>query len=534
MGGDVKSFLKTVIRSLGFRTEQDKFNDVVLECRNLATKLNDTVDRLKDNPRLIDVNQQLGQARLDLQKLKQIVNWYPNIALNNLQGFEYDLNKIEQQVASLQKETSTTEQHGNINFDAQKQSHLNDLMRVINESIDIARKSKSNEISTSRLNLAAARLAEAQEFASRQSFDVIGFKDVEAEIERLRTAIGNGLSKVDNSTQDLNIYQTYYKSKARDLLTEAVQLKKQKRFDDACRRLTDAYSAEGSGDLMIEERLRLPMYLLLAGRGDEGWNLLNQMFTEAEPFNKTIIHKQMIVFLKKEAINSGEKRKLPEFVSNVDTKLTYSSIDQTIPNAGAIKGYVFQATLDLRTPLRVLKRHGERHSGLTPPPVIVRNEREGFWSVWLKSWREMGYNVDDYESTISSEIGQVVSDKFLPFLIAVRGIVERQEDVNSRILALRAELKRVEWSVYVNAYNGVEVIVERFFPFFTNTIPNVSSDLKSELIKHGYKAPIDFINATDSKLLSFSGLGKVRLRAIRQYVNGCNVVNNDRVDMVET
>ena len=64
---------------------------------------------------------------------------------------------------------------------------------------------------------------------------------------------------------------------SREMLKEATKLKKEKKYVEACEKLREAYAAKGSEELMVEERLRLPMYLQLAGKNDEGWKTLNEM-----------------------------------------------------------------------------------------------------------------------------------------------------------------------------------------------------------------------------------------------------------------
>ena len=52
-------------------------------------------------------------------------------------------------------------------------------------------------------------------------------------------------------------------------MKKAVDFKKQKHFDEACEILKDLFKLFDSPSL--EHRLRLPMYLQLAGRNDEAW-----------------------------------------------------------------------------------------------------------------------------------------------------------------------------------------------------------------------------------------------------------------------
>jgi hypothetical protein len=88
---------------------------------------------------------------------------------------------------------------------------------------------------------------------------------------------------------------------ARELLKVATQLKKEKRFDEACDKLNEAFSASGNEDLMIKDFLRLPMYFQLAGKNDDGWRVLNELnIKHTDVFSQADIAYQMRVFLQKE------------------------------------------------------------------------------------------------------------------------------------------------------------------------------------------------------------------------------------------
>ncbi len=88
---------------------------------------------------------------------------------------------------------------------------------------------------------------------------------------------------------------------AREMLKEATVLKKEKKYDEACDKLKQAFLLEGASDLMAKERMRLPMYLQLAKKNDEGWKILNEINVEyTDVFSQAEIANQMRVFLQKE------------------------------------------------------------------------------------------------------------------------------------------------------------------------------------------------------------------------------------------
>ena len=102
---------------------------------------------------------------------------------------------------------------------------------------------------------------------------------------------------VEAETRSLTFSRT-----ARDLLKDATVLKREKKYIEACEKLREAYSADGAENLMIEDRLRLPMYLQLAGRADEGWGEMNRLnVTYVGEFSQARIAGQMATFLRKES-----------------------------------------------------------------------------------------------------------------------------------------------------------------------------------------------------------------------------------------
>ena len=93
----------------------------------------------------------------------------------------------------------------------------------------------------------------------------------------------------------------YQEIKARSLLKEATKLKKEKKYSEACEKLKEAYVAQGSDELSVKDHLRLPMYLQLNGKNDEGRKILNELnIKHVDVFSQADIANQMRVFLQKE------------------------------------------------------------------------------------------------------------------------------------------------------------------------------------------------------------------------------------------
>jgi hypothetical protein len=191
-----------------------------------------------------------------------------------------------------------------------------------------------------------------------------------------------------------------------------------------------------------------------------------------------------------------------------------------MPIADITTGWKFGATLQLRTPLRVLLRHGEVHMGLSDPPAIAKVQWEGFWLPILKTWREMGIDLDgsaELNGTMASDVGQVPRDggEYLTLLVRLRKIVESDLAVEQRRMALRDELRKPEWADYCARLGGKEAVCCKFFPPFIGTITGLSDATVKAIWTLGSITPDALSLATDTELLAIKGIGPAKLKAIR-------------------
>ena len=202
-------------------------------------------------------------------------------------------------------------------------------------------------------------------------------------------------------------------------------------------------------------------------------------------------------------------------------------------NDDIIKGLEFIATLQLRTPLRVLLRHGEIHTDInTEPPKIIKEMWEGAWVEKTKTYRELGLAVDEIpEGAVASDIGPILRSDYLPFLIALRKIVELDEPIENRISKLREMPILGEWKTYVEKHGDIETISGRFFPEFIETIPKISSAAIDELSELGLDTPNRIAATPNETLLSIKGIGQSKLKTIRDYCAG--ITDNRDADRVE-
>ena len=190
-----------------------------------------------------------------------------------------------------------------------------------------------------------------------------------------------------------------------------------------------------------------------------------------------------------------------------------------MPVEDIIKGCQFMATMQLRTPLRVLNRHGEVHHGLTEPPTIAHEQWEGHWSPKLKTLSEILEvpGLSEFDSMMASDVGLIPKSggEYINFLKRVRSIVEMKCSIDDRKRMLSDELRKPEWADYCARLGGKEAVCCKFFPPFIGTITGLSDATVKALWTLGLITPDALSLATDTDLLAIKGIGPAKLKAIR-------------------
>jgi hypothetical protein len=180
----------------------------------------------------------------------------------------------------------------------------------------------------------------------------------------------------------------------------------------------------------------------------------------------------------------------------------------------------FCATIQMRTPMRVLSRHRELHTDLNRPlPAIAQELWEGIWLPKTRSFKEMGLNLPEFSTTMASDIGQIPADggDYLPFLLAVRAVVETDESPDQRAENLQALLAQPEYEAFVTANRGTKAIIDRFFPLFVSTLPKLTPAAREGITNKNMLTAESISRALDIELLAIDGIGPSKLEAIRQH-----------------
>lgn len=204
-------------------------------------------------------------------------------------------------------------------------------------------------------------------------------------------------------------------------------------------------------------------------------------------------------------------------------------------NRDVLAGWRFCATMQLRTPFRVLSRHGELHEDLATEPAIIALEQwEGIWLQRTKSFRDLGIDLDEIATTMASDIGQVPQDggDYLPFLLALRKAAESSGTVKERRAATAAVAREAAYKKFVSAHGGQGKLLDKLFPPFTSTIPRLSSATAKALDQAGLHSPDKIARASDQSLRSIEGVGPATVKTLRAAVENAEGLGERYVDRV--
>lgn len=196
-------------------------------------------------------------------------------------------------------------------------------------------------------------------------------------------------------------------------------------------------------------------------------------------------------------------------------------------NVSIYKGCKFHAEPSFKTPLRILKRHGER-SEADDEAVAYGH---GSWRQEVKSFSELGFrkaNGDEIiepRPTVASEIGAIDPDKFIAFLIAIKEASIGEGDIDERAMAVNDVASLPQFSAYVDALGGIRKLIDRVFPRVLDLMTFLPDLLRDDMrrLKLDTVAAIDAL--PDLEILAMPGMGPSRLRRLR---NWCSQFAGDR------
>lgn len=200
-----------------------------------------------------------------------------------------------------------------------------------------------------------------------------------------------------------------------------------------------------------------------------------------------------------------------------------------------VDGLTFCATMQPRTPLAVLEHHGEVFRGTGDNAPVYGAYEDGIWITRTKTWRELGINLKEMESsTMASAIGQIPEDggDYLPFLKDVRRAIETDESIKDRIEALRLVMREKKYAKFIKRHQGQNQIINDIFPLLLDTMPGVSKTIVLALRESKITTVHHLRKKADQELLAVKGLGPASLKKIREFTE--NYYGDDTLDRIDS
>ncbi len=222
---------------------------------------------------------------------------------------------------------------------------------------------------------------------------------------------------------------------------------------------------------------------------------------------------------------------IDEFIKLIDNNLDINKIQKEnnfieetiiIKNNDLIEGYEFNATLQLRTPLRILKHHKEifKQKNL-PLPKYLKEDWEGIWLPITKSYRELGFDIDEVVSSgCSTDIGYLKEDeenKYYQFLLNFHQISESNNSILEKIRLIKEASKNDKNfnKYFKKLQNKDKYFLENYFGLLIRNV--VPSKISKILEDNGYVKKIDLKNLKEEDLLKIKGIGKNTIEKLKEF-----------------
>lgn len=177
--------------------------------------------------------------------------------------------------------------------------------------------------------------------------------------------------------------------------------------------------------------------------------------------------------------------------------------------------------------------HGEIRPADSTDAAILEGPTTGFWRVAS----------DDIASAprtairVSSSIGLIAwnGGELLPFLIAIRTIVELDTSIDERIASLRAEIAASRWRAFnANPVFALPKIVDLFFPSFLRRVPGLPAVTILAMHTLNLDTPAKILATDEATLLALKGIGPATLATLIKACRRSGVFQHaSRIDAVE-
>lgn len=220
-----------------------------------------------------------------------------------------------------------------------------------------------------------------------------------------------------------------------------------------------------------------------------------------------------------------------------------------------LNGYRFCATMSLRTPLKVLEHHDERHPGPAERLPRYGESRDGIWIHQTKSWAEIagrptpeidytspayiasfrerlrrhGFGEEQAANAIpnamASDIGPIPQDggDYLHFLKDFRRIVESEDSLDKKVAKLNGLFQSNATYTAFAKKHGPDLATAWFAQAFCE-IPGISQKIADVLFSAGYRTLEELKTVDDLTLQKLPGIGPGTVKKIRKVVGSASVL----------
>jgi ribosomal protein S13 len=184
-------------------------------------------------------------------------------------------------------------------------------------------------------------------------------------------------------------------------------------------------------------------------------------------------------------------------------------------NSDVIMGLEYIATLQVSTSLEVLKHNGEIFNGPPSKAPVYGNQAAGCWIPKVDPQYNLAAGM---VSKSASDIGPILENEYIPFLIDFRKIVEDGKSDIEKLEQLK-QLKNIGkykgiWTKLKKSYNDFP---QSFFYSAFTEINGIGRNTAKNIYDAGFMSMDDLFSAKDSDLLKIGGVGKASIQKIKAH-----------------
>ena len=243
------------------------------------------------------------------------------------------------------------------------------------------------------------------------------------------------------------------------------------------------------------------------------------------------------LFGRKKSVNQNVVSK-DECMSDKIVQAPKHFLNVAAQNRDIISGMEFFATCQLRTPVSVMRKHGEVYTGDGEPPTYG-SPRDG---IWVPKLLDSSFDFLNEGVTAASDAGSVNADEYIEYAIGLLSIFELNTPINEKMSQAllyssgSESKKRIENGLlhYYREGNIADVMsryisdrekLEYYFnkPEGLTLVSGVNNKVAIELQNLGIHTLEDLSKVAERDLCKVKGVGEVTARKIVEILNDVNL-----------